>query len=191
MFRFGLLLQKKQMSAFSNRIFKTRLENCTDSLDPKIHMLIGNNFFADSLVDSAISRYEMSLAIDSTNGYVQTRLAETYAIAGDEARARALYGQVIANGELEGASKADKQSAVSAILKLCGLDIKEKDWAGIVERCDRGLKIYPDYPYLLLYTAIGYQGQGNTDKACQWYKKVLEVAPDNVPAKKNLKALGC
>ena len=191
MFRFGLLLQKKSMTAMSNRIFRTRLDNCQDSLDSRIHFFIGNNFYADSLVDSAIARYEMSLAIDSSDGYVQTRLAETYAIAGNESRARALYGEVIANGENADASDADKNAAVSAILKLCSLDIGSKSWSDIIERCSRGLKIQPDYPYLLLYTAIGYQGQGNSQQACSWYKKVLKVDPGNGPAKQNLDALGC
>ncbi len=191
MFRFGLLLQSRLMSATSNRIFKERLANCSDSLDAKIYMLIGNNFFADSLVDSAVAAYERSLQLDSTNGYVQTRLAETYVVQGDEPHARALYGEVIANGEIEGATDDDKRAALSAILKLNGLDIQAKDWKSIIERSKRGLAIDPENRWLRLYTAIGYQGQGNTESACKWYKQVLKVDPENATAKNNLQALGC
>ena len=191
MFRFGLLLQSRQMSATSNRIFRQRLENCSDSLDPKIYMLIGNNFFADSLVDSAIASYERSLKLDPTNGYVQTRLAETYMVQGDEAKARALYGEVIANGEIEGASDDDKRAAISAILKVNGIDIKAKDWKGIIDRSKRGLEIDGENRWLRLYTAIGYQGQGDLENACKWYRQVLKVDPENSTAKKNLQALGC
>ena len=154
-------------------------------------MLIGNNFFADSLVDSAVAAYERSLQLDSTNGYVQTRLAETYVVQGDVTHARALYGEVVANGEIEGATDDDKRAALSAILKLNGLDLEAKDWSSIIERSKRGLAIDPENRWLRLYTAIGYQGQGNTENACKWYKQVLKVDPDNGTAKKNLQALGC
>jgi len=191
MFRFGLLLQSRMMSATSNRIFKERLANCSDSLDSKIYMLIGNNFFADSLVDSAVTAYQKALELDPKNGYVQTRLAETYEVQGDESKARALYGEVIANGEIEGATDDDKRAALSAILKVNGLDLQAKDWKGIIDRCKRGMAIDPENRWLRLYTAIGYQGQGDTENACKWYKQVLKVDPENGTAKKNLQALGC
>ncbi len=191
MFRFGLLLQQKQMSATSNRIFRARLENCQDSLDGRIHMLMGNNFFADSLVDSAVAAYQRSLAIDPNNGYVQTRLAETYEVKGDAAQARALYGQVIANGELPEASADAKRAAISAILKVNAMDFDTKDWPAVVERCKRGLQIDDQNRFVRLYLAIAYQGQGDTENACKWYRQVLKVDPENATAKKNLAALGC
>lgn len=191
MFRYGFLLSQKRMTAQSNVIFRQRLANCSDSLDAKIYMLIGNNFFADSLVDSAIAAYEQSLQKDPKNGFVTSRLAETFQIKGDETKARELYGQVITAGTTEGARKEDVSAAVSAMLKLNSLDASTKTWAPIVERSTAGLKLDPQNKWLMLYTAIGYQGLGNKDSACKWYRELLKVDPANESAKKNLAALGC
>jgi Tfp pilus assembly protein PilF len=146
---------------------------------------------ADSLVDSAITQYELSLQKDPKNGFVTSRLAETFQIKGDEPKARELYGQVIAAGTAEGARKEDISAAVSSILKLNSLDASTKTWAPIVERSAAGLKLDPQNKWLMLYTAIGYQGLGNKDSACKWYRELLKVDPANESAKKNLAALGC
>ncbi len=191
MFRYGLLLSQKRLNAQANQIFRQRLANCTDSLDGKIYMLIGNNFFADSLVDSAIAQYELSLQKDPKNGYVTSRLAETYQVKGDEAKARELYGQVITAGTAEGARKEDVSAAISAMLKLNGLDATAKAWAPIVERCAAGLKLDAQNKWLMLYSAIGYQGLGNKEAACRQYRELLKIDPANESAKKNLNALGC
>jgi tetratricopeptide (TPR) repeat protein len=191
MFRFGNLLQQRRSYARSTEIFRQRLANCSDSLDSRLYMLIGNNFFADSLVDSAIAQYELSLQKEPENGFVLTRLAETSQIKGDETRARALYGQVIAKASMEGAKKEDISAGMSASLKLNSLDYAAKNWAQIVERSTTMLKLDPANKGLMLYTAIGYQGLGNKDSACKWYKELLKLDPANEAAKKNMAALGC
>ncbi|RPI68840.1 MAG: hypothetical protein EHM43_03650 [Ignavibacteriae bacterium] len=191
MFRFGNLLQQRRSYARSTEIFRQRLANCSDSLDSRLYMLIGNNFFADSLVDSAIAQYELSLQKEPENGFVLTRLAETSQIKGDEPRARALYGQVIAKASMEGAKKEDISAGMSASLKLNSLDYAAKNWAQIVERSTTMLKLDPANKGLMLYSAIGYQGLGNKDSACKWYKELLKLDPANEAAKKNMAALGC
>ena len=191
MFRFGLLLQRKNLSAFSTKVYQQRLENCSDSLDGQIHMLIGNNFFADSLIDSAISEYQKALEKSPSNGYIMARLAESYLVADREADARALFGQVIAAGQGATARAEDKQAAISAVLKLNAFDAQNKDWQAIVDRSKVGLEIDPNNEWVNLYLALGYQGQGNTEAACKGYKKVLSINPGNTSAKTNASALGC
>jgi tetratricopeptide (TPR) repeat protein len=190
MFRFGVLLQKRQPS-FSTKIFRQRLEFCNDSLNGKIHLFIGNNFFADSLVDSAVAEYEAALLIEPGNGYYLTRLAETYSVTGNEPKAREIYQQVVDKGTASGATDADKQAAISAVIKLNGLDVTAKQWGAIVDRCKSALSLDPKNKWLILYMAIGYQGGGSTEDACKWYKELLKVDPANETAKKNTKALGC
>lgn len=190
MFRFGYLLGGKGLTQMSTRVYQQRMANCTDSLNGKIAMFIGNNFYQDSLVDSAIVYYEKSLALEP-NSYVTNRLAETYGVAGNEPKARALYGQVIATAQMPEASAQDKQAAIQAMLKLNGLDIANKQYDDIVSRCKTGLELDPKNQWLMLYLAFGYQGQGSTENACKWYREVLKVDPKNDSASKNLKALGC
>lgn len=190
MFRFGLLLSGKGLTALSSKTLQARLRHCSDSLDGKIYLFIANNFYADSVLDSAIVYYEQSLQKESST-YTMNRLAETYAAAGNDVKARALYGQVVALGSQNTASPQEKQAAVQAILKLNGMDLGSKDYASIVERCRSGLELDPKNQWLMLYLAFGYQGQSNAESACKWYKEVLKVDASNETAKKNLKALGC
>jgi tetratricopeptide (TPR) repeat protein len=191
MFRFGLLLQRKALTSMSTKIYQDRLANCSDSLDGQIHMLIGNNFFADSLIDSAISEYKKALDASPGNGYIQARLAESYLAANRESEARALFGSIIANAQQPTASEDDKRAAITAVLKLNAADIQAKDWTAIIDRCKTGLTIDPNNEWVTLYLAVGHQGQGNVEAACKTYKKVLTINPANTTAKNNLSALGC
>lgn len=190
MFRFGYLLSTKGLTNQSTSILKQRISACKDSLDGTINMVIGNNFFRDSVVDSAIVYYERAIAIEPSS-YIINRLAETYYISGNEVKARELYAKSIIIGQNAGASLQDKQGAVQAILKLNGMDFSTKKYDDIIVRCKSGLDIDPKNHWLMLYTAIGYQGSGNTENACKWYKEVLKIDANNETAKKNLKSLGC
>lgn len=191
MFRYGLLLQQKNQNERSTDIFRQRLANCQDSLDARIHFLIGNNFYADSLVDSAIAEYEYALKIEPGNGIFMVRLAETWSVMGNDAKARELYQQVITRGFDTTSADQEKRSAITAILKLNGLDVDAKKWTDIIERSKLGLHLDVKNKWLLLYTAIGYQGAGKTDEACKFYREILKIDPHNESALKNSNALNC
>ena len=189
MFRFALLLQDKRMYARSNEIFRKRQANCLDSLNAKIHVFIGNNFFADSLVDSAIASYENSLEVNPAYVYATFRLGETYLVKGDVARGLAMLESVIANAQIT--AKADERNyGVGAIIRLNGLDMTDKKWQNIVDRSKIAKDINPKSVGAWLYLAIGYQGLQDAENAKKAYKEVLKLDPNNEAAKKNLKALG-
>ncbi|MBS1560321.1 MAG: hypothetical protein JSS89_01820 [Bacteroidetes bacterium] len=189
MFRYGLLLMGKGKTKASTDIFRQRLANCKDSNDARIHAFIGNNFFADSLVDSALAEYQLALQLAPNNGYFMTRVAETYSIKGDDAKARELYLQAITIGQAPTATADDKRTATAAMMKLNAQDLKTKKWADIKERCQKGLELDPKSVGLTLYLAISHQGLGEMDSAKKTYKKVLELDPSNATAKENLKAI--
>lgn len=189
MFRFGLLLMGKNQTKRSTEIFRQRLANCKDSNDARIHAFIGNNFFQDSLVDSALAEYQAALQLAPNNGYFMTRAAETYQIKGDEVKAKELYLQAIALGTAPTATADDKRNATSAMVKLNAQDLKAKKWADIKERSTKGLELDPKNVGLTLYLAISHQGLGEMDAAKKTYKKVLELDPANTTAKENLKSI--
>jgi len=189
MFRYGLLLMGKNMTKQSTEIFRLRLANCKDSNDARIHAFIGNNFFADSLVDSALAEYQLALEITPNNGYFMTRVAETYTIMGDDAKARDLYLQAIAIGQAPAASADDTRTAIAAMMKLNTQDLKAKKWSDVKERSKKGLELDPKNIGLNLYLAIAHQGIGEMDAAKRAYRKVLELDPSNSSAKENLKTI--
>ena len=189
MFRFASLLQDKRMYARSNEIFRKRQANCLDSLNAKIHVFIGNNFFADSLVDSAIASYENSLEVNPAYVWAMFLLGETYLVKGDVARGLAMLESVIANAQIT--TKADERNyGVGAIIRLNGLDMTDKKWQNIVDRSKIAKDINPKSVGAWLYLAIGYQGLQDAENAKKAYKEVLKLDPNNEAAKKNLKALG-
>ncbi len=188
MFRYGVLLQQQQKNEASTRILKMRLANCSDSLDARIMVLIGNNFFADSLVDSARAMYERAVAKDSLTPYFLSRLAEITLIQNDEARAKGLFEKVVTLGR--NGSASDKQAAIGAIGRLNGMDLTAKRCQQVVDRSKTGLEIDPRSEAMHLWTAVGYQCLNDAANAKKYYREVLRINPSNGTAKQNLKSLG-
>lgn len=189
MFRYGLLLQDRAMYARSTEIYRKRLTNCQDSLDPKIHVFIGNNFFADSLLDSAARAYEMALTLKPGYPYAKTRLGETYIARGDMQRGEAILMEIVESAKTS-TSPDERKLAVGAIARLNDRSLQEKEWASIVTRSKIATELDPKSVTAWLYLAIGYQGMQDADNAKKAYREVLKLNPNNEAAKKNLKALG-
>jgi tetratricopeptide (TPR) repeat protein len=190
MFRFGLLLQSKQQNARSSSIFQKRLANCNDSNDAKILLFIGNNFFADSLVDSAASYYNRALDKDPSNPFFLSRVAEVSIVRGDVPTAIATLEKAATLG-ITAATADQLRSAEQALQRLCGLYLQAKDWSNIVATAKRITDVNAKSVAGWLYLGVGNQGNGNTAEACRAYKETLNLDANNKPAKENLKALGC
>lgn len=189
MFRYGILLQSLAKNASSTGIFQQRLANCPDSLDPKIHVYIGNNFFADSLIDSAIASYERSLALLPGYLYANLRLGETYLLADNQAKGKAILELVVTTAKAS-VSPDERRYGLSAMARLNGQDISDKKWQEIVERSKVGTELDSRSWLAWLYLAIGYQGLQDVENSKKAYREVLKIDPSNDTAKKNLKALG-
>lgn len=190
MFRFGLLLQSKQQNARSTSIFQKRLANCSDSNDAKILLFIGNNFFADSLVDSATAYYSRALEKDPSNPFFLSRVAEVSIVRGDIPTAITTLEKAATLG-ITAATADQLRSAEQALQRLCGLYLQSKDWSNIVATAKRITDVNPKSVAGWLYLGVGNQGSGNTAEACRAYKETLKIDGNNKPAKENLKALGC
>ncbi|GEM_PF-227476 len=189
MFQYGILLQDRAMYARSTEIYRKRLENCNDTLDPKIHVFIGNNFFADSLLDSAIVSYEKALALKPGYPYAKTRLGETYIAKGEVDRGEDLLDEIIEAAKTS-TSPDERKLAIGAIARLNDRALQEKQWSTIVSRSKVATELDPKSVTAWLYLAIGYQGLQDAENAKRAYREVLKLNPNNEAAKKNLKALG-
>jgi Tfp pilus assembly protein PilF len=177
------------MYARSTEIYRKRLENCNDTLDPKILVFIGNNFFADSLLDSAAASYEKALALKPGYPYAKSRLGDTYIAKGEVNRGEALLGEIIESAKTS-TSPDERKLAVGAIARLNDRALQEKQWSTIVSRSKVATELDPKSVTAWLYLAIGYQGLQDAENAKRAYREVLKLNPNNEAAKKNLKALG-
>jgi len=189
MFRLGFLLQVRKQYASSSKVFLSRLTNCSDSNDTRVNILVGNNFFADSLVDSAITYYQRALTISPKSMWAQQLMGESYLLKGDEVIGDSLLNGVIANAQTS-TSNDEKRYGIAAINALNNFDIKKRDYKGIVDRCKIGTQINPQSAVVWLYLGIGYQGLKDLDNAKEAYQAVLKIDPNNQMAKKNLQSLG-
>jgi len=189
MFRLGFLLQVRKQYASSSKVFLSRLANCSDSNDTRVNILVGNNFFADSLVDSAITYYRRALTISPKSMWAQQLMGESYLLKGDEVIGDSLLNGVIANAQTS-TSNDEKRYGIAAINALNNFDIKKRDYKGIVDRCKIGTQINPQSAVVWLYLGIGYQGLKDLDNAKEAYQAVLKIDPNNQMAKKNLQSLG-
>lgn len=189
MFRFAFLLQGKNQNALSTDIFKRRLAHCSDSLDGRIMLFIGNNFFADSLVDSADTYYKMALAKEPGNCFFQLRSAEVLLVRGDVAGARTLLESIATS--CQAGAETNRKQAEQALIKLCALDLQDKAWKNCISHAKSILSVNEKNPFAWLYLGIGLQGDGNKAEACKAFKKVLEIDAANKFAKDNLSSLGC
>jgi predicted Zn-dependent protease len=152
-------------------------------------VFIGNNFFADSLVDSAASYYQQAVGKEPSNPYFLTRVAEIAIVKGDVATATTTLEQAAEAG-LNGTPE-QRRSAEQALARLCGLQLNAKEWGKLTATAKRIVDVNPKSVPGWLYLGVGYQGAGNTTEACRAYKETLKLDPNSKPAKENLKALGC
>lgn len=190
MFRYGLLLQSYDIKR-SNEVFSKRLENCSDSLDARILVFIGNNYFQDSAVDSAAHYYQRAIAKDSTNCYFASRMAEIHLVKNEPKEARTMLEDVAARcGQSD--NEQNRRYAEQALLRLCNLDLQEKNYSALIGHAKliTGV-VNARSAFGWLYLGVGNQGSGSKDEACRAYKKVVEIDPANKTAKDNLKSLGC
>lgn len=188
MFRLGYLLQARKQYKNSTSVFQRRLANCKDSNDTRVNILIGNNFFADSLIDSSIAYYQNALNVSHKSMWAMQLMGEAYLLKGSEATGDSLLNIVVANAQTS-TSNDDKRYGISAINAQNNYDIKKKDFQSIVNRCKIGTQINPQSAIVWLYLGIGYQGTKDLDKAKDAYQQVLKIDPNNQMAKKNLQSL--
>lgn len=189
MFRLGFLLQVRKQYKASTKVFQGRLANCSDSNDTRVNILIGNNFFADSLVDSAISYYQKALTINPKSMWAMQLMGESYLLSGNEVLGDSLLNVVITNAQTT-TSNDEKRYGIAAINAANNYDIKKRDYQSIVNRCKIGTQINPQSAIVWLYLGIGYQGTKDLDNAKNAYQEVLKIDPNNQMAKKNLQSLG-
>lgn len=192
-YRFGTLLRSKAMYADAIEVFKSRLENCNDSLSSQASMLVGVSFFsmADSkekanFIDSAISYYQRSISLDKSNAFSYNQMGNAYKELNQLPKAKEMYRLAIANE-----TDAKKTQTIQGYLNICNICLSEKAYKELTTEAKNLLAIAPDNEFAHLYLALSYHGASDKDNACKAYKEVLKRNPKNGTASQNLKALGC
>lgn len=190
MFKYAVLLNSRGQNAASSRIYMKRLENCNDSSQARTYALIGNNFYADSLVDSASYYYDKAVAAEPTNLYFLSRQAEVFVVKGDAAQANALFTKIYEMGK-DKPSGEDRIQAERASVRLAAICLQDRNYACVTENAKRATILNPKSVAAWIYLGVGNQGANNKDEACRAYREALKLDPSNRTAKENMKSLDC
>jgi Tfp pilus assembly protein PilF len=80
---------------------------------------------------------------------------------------------------------ADARSEARAQVEF-GIDVAQRGlWREAIYRWERAVEIDPTYAEAFNDLAIGYEHEGEFDKARQAYEKALKLAPDNLQIQQN------
>ena len=140
---------------------------------------------AKNLIASALQTY-------GENADLYLTLGDVYVGLGDEDQTMANYNKALEIAQSDTSDAGNQRIIAGGYQKLVGMYYKQKNWSKVVElgkKWDSNSSSFGP----ALYVAIGYQnlyiGGGSEDdslleKACKWYKKVLEINPNQSTAKK-------
>lgn len=189
MYRFGHLLRDKKRFDEAISIFRKRIAICDDSNSIRARLSIGQSYYNNAKYDSALISINEYLALDPSNLFGRIVLANCYNAMKQVDSAKSILANVIETGrQMPNAKKSDIETALST---LCGWYLDAKDFTAIQKYGKIWLEINPESVSAYIYTAVGYQGAGDKDNACKYYKEALKRDANNKTAKQNLKALGC
>jgi Tfp pilus assembly protein PilF len=80
---------------------------------------------------------------------------------------------------------ADRRSDAKSQVAF-GIDVAQRGlWREAIYRWERAVEIDPTYAQALNNLAVGYEHEGQLDKARQAYEKALGIEPNNVQIRQN------
>ncbi|MFP4527078.1 MAG: tetratricopeptide repeat protein [Candidatus Kapaibacterium sp.] len=183
-----LLFMKKYDEAIDVFNKSLRIEACADTAtDYQKYYFIGVSHIFAQRPDSAISPLKQAIRLDSNYLSSYVYLGDAYASIDSSKKAEETFRFVIEHGD----TATNQKEMVQAISKLAGLLLDNQDYNGLLRIVDQWIELQPDSPYPYIYKAVAYQGTGNVERACQFYRKVLSIEPRNKVARTNMQNLGC
>ncbi len=201
-------MEKEYIRAAQYFTLKLATSGCSDEKDARANSLLGQSYlFAANkegldekqklnMLDSSEIYLNNAIKLDSNNFRAQIYLGDVYAGRGDKEDAALLYENIIEKTSLDKVKY--KANLRQAYAKISGLYLKLKQLDKVIEYGKAWAEFQAESEYGSLYVAIAYhnkyageQNEGDFDRACKWYRKVLEINPNNKSAKKSLNDLGC
>lgn len=200
-------VQKEYEKAIGKFDLKLKTEACTEGNEKAIYFTgLSYLFFANKegisdedksmRLDKALEYFTKAVDLDSNDLRSMVFMGDVFASKGDMDKAGAQYELVI-DKALQN-PEANAQQLRQSFAKICGMYYESKKYDGVIKYGKLWYENQPDVEYGPLYVAIAYQNkyvssQSEADqaKACEWYRIVLKVNPNNKTAKENLGALGC
>jgi tetratricopeptide (TPR) repeat protein len=185
MFRLADIYRNRQLYDDAITLYERYLRNCSDSLASRVYALIGAAHFSANRPADAVIALQKSIARDSTIIFAYRLLAASLKSSG------AKLDEVIAplRRGLEFAKSADDRGLLYTL--YCQVLLEERRFEQLRDVAQTWYKMDSGRADAALYLAVGYQGTGDRDSACKYYREALRLNPTLEVARKNLKQLEC
>jgi tetratricopeptide (TPR) repeat protein len=185
MYRLAELYRTRQQYDDAITLYQRYLNNCQDTNAARIYALMGAAQFSANRPADAIESLQRSLALDSSIVFTYRLLAAALKSSG------AKMDEVLAVLR-RGVTKAKTASDRSLLYTLyCQYLLEGKQFDELKATAQEWFKADPDRAEAALYLAVGYQGVGDRDNACKYYREALRLNASLDVARKNLKQLDC
>lgn len=160
--------------AASNKLVKDALVNEKLDVDTKVKMLTG---YLSTLLQKKES-------LNETDSLFTTIIDQHPQVS----EVHALYAEVLVSTNRMKEAREQLGFAVdfnpnerNLWMQLIGVDMRQENWAGVVESTEKGMHYVPEMPELYLYQGVGYSMMDKLEQALKAYQKGLEkIDPKNV-----------
>ena len=95
------------------------------------------------------------------------------------------------NRVIELDSAGTSKNTAIALRQLGLFDLLAKRYSDAIQKLNRAVTISPTDVQSWVWLGQAYQNSGNREKACECYRKALEIDPNQTDAKNGRKILGC
>jgi tetratricopeptide (TPR) repeat protein len=185
MYRLAELYRLRQQYDDAVTLYQRYLSNCPDTMAARIYALMGASFFSANRLEEAMHALEQSIERDSTLVFAYRLLATTQKSLGQSLK------QIITTlqrGLRNAITPADRALLYTL---YCQLLLEDRQYEELKLVASGWFRSDSDRAEAALYLAVGYQGIGDRDGACKYYREALRLNPTLEVAKKNLKQLDC
>lgn len=185
MFRLAEWYRTRQLYNDAIILYQRYLRSCPDTLAAKVYALMGTAYFSANRPTEAAEALRHSIMLDSTIVFAYRMLAASLKSAGAKAE-EALA--VLRQGLFHAHTSSDRGLIYTL---YCQILLEEKRYEELKGIAQRWFTTDQDRADAALYLAVGFQGIGDRDNACKYYREALRLNPNLDVAKKNLKQLDC
>ncbi len=186
----GYLYNKMALFGDAIRVLKKRLATgkCSGNKDHLAYYFIGNSYLFSQLPDSSIAYFRKAFEIEKTLIMAKVYEGDAYANLKEMEKAVECFNEAIVAGKADSTSNA-KFAMNTAYQKICQMYLEEKSFKKLIEKATEWTEAAPTSEYAFFYLAAAYHSSGQGALACKFYRKVLQLNPNNTSAKKNLSSL--
>ncbi len=187
--RLANLCYDRKMYDDAIAMYKKVLNSCQNDKPARLNALLGRSLFSANKADSAAVYLDLAISQDSTLFFARSLAVRSFVSAARVDEAARYFASAVEFAKREPEKYKSDIANMGSTIASAILD--KKEYKELLKFVKPWLEFDASSTTANLYLAVAYQGSGDKDNACKYYRAVLKLDPNNKPAKDNLKALQC